>query len=61
MDDILVHDASENSHHLEHLRIIFQKIREAGSKPHFSKSVFFKRHLQHLEHSMSGEGIYSLK
>ena len=60
MDDALVKDASENDH-LEHLKLIFEKIREAGLKLKLSKCKFFKRHLQYLGHLISGEGIYLLK
>ena len=31
MDDVLVHDASQ-SDHLEHLKLIFQNIREVGMR-----------------------------
>ena len=60
MDDVLVHNASENDH-LEHLKLIFQKIREAGLKLNLSKCAFVKRYLQYQGHPISGEGIYSLK
>ena len=60
VDDVLGHDASE-SDHLEHLKLIFQMIREAGLKLNLSKCAFFKRLLQHLGHLISGEGIYPLK
>ena len=41
MDDVLVHDASKNNH-LEHLILIFQKIREAGLKLKLSKCTFLR-------------------
>ena len=50
------------SHHLKHLKMIFQKIREVGLKLKLSKcAVFFKRHFQYLGHLISGEGILLLK
>ena len=57
MDDLLVHNISENDH-LEHSKMIFQNIREAGLK---LKCTFFKRCLQYLGHLISGKGIYPLK
>ena len=39
LDDGLVHDGSTNDH-LEHLKLIFQKIREAGLKLKLSKCEF---------------------
>ena len=61
MDDVLVvHDASETDH-LEHLKMIFQKIREKGLKVKLSKCAFFKRHLQYSGHLISVEGILALK
>ena len=39
MEDEFVHDPSENSH-LEHLKLIFQIIREAGLKLKLSKCAF---------------------
>ena len=41
MDDVLVHNASENDH-LEHLKLIFQKNREAGLKLKLSKLCIFQ-------------------
>ena len=60
INDVLVHDSRENDH-LQHLKIIFQRIREVGLKLKLSKFAFFKRHLQYLGHLISGEGIYPLK
>ena len=60
MDDVLVHNSGENDH-LEHLKLIFQNIREVGSKLKLSKCTCFDRHLQNLRNLISGEGIYPLK
>ena len=59
MDDVLVHDSYQNDH-LEHLKMIFQNIREAGLKLKLSKCAFFKRQLQYLGHLIAGEGIYPM-
>ena len=40
MDYVLVHESSEKDH-LEHLKMIFQKIREAGLKLKLLKCAFF--------------------
>ena len=42
IDDILVHDFNEEDH-LEHLRMTFLKIREAGLKLKLSKCEFFSK------------------
>ena len=60
MDDVLVYNLSENDN-LEHLKMIFQNIREAGLKLKLSKRAFSKRHLNYLGNLISGDGIYPLK
>ena len=60
MDDVLVYDANKNDH-LDHLKLIFEKIREAGLKLKHLKYTFFKRHLQYYRTSFSGEGVYPFK
>ena len=60
MDDLLVNVANENDH-LEHLKLIFQKIREADLKLKPSRCAFFKRPLQYLGNLISSEVIYPLK
>ena len=47
IDDVLVHDASKHDH-LEHLKLISQKIREAGFQLKLSKCAVLKRHQQCL-------------
>ena len=41
LDNVLVHDSNEKDHQ-EHLRVIFQKIRETGLKLMWSKCAFSK-------------------
>ena len=60
MDDLFGHDASETDH-LEHLKRIFQKVREAGLTLNLSKCGFFKRHLLYLGYLISVEGIFPSK
>ena len=60
MDDVLVHDTGENNH-LEHLKLIFQKMSEAGMKVKVSKCAFSERHLQYLGHLILCEDKNLLK
>ena len=41
MDDVLLHNSSENDY-LEHLKMIFQQIRKVGLKLKLSKLAFLK-------------------
>ena len=59
MGNALVHDSNEE-HHLEHLKMIFLRIRK-GLKLKLSKYAFFKRHLQYLGHLISGVGNISFE
>ena len=43
--------------HLEYMRIIFQRLKEANLKLKESKCSFLKAHIQYLGHIISGEGI----
>ena len=49
LDDIIIFSKDEEEH-LEHLRIIFQHLKEAGLKLKTSKCNFIKRHIQYLGH-----------
>ena len=60
VDDILVHGTSKTDH-LEYLKMILQKIREAGLKLKLSKCAFFNRFMQYSGHLISGKGILSLE
>ena len=43
--------------HLEHLRKLFMKLREADLKLKEVKCNFLKKHMQYLGHIVSGKGI----
>ena len=43
--------------HLEHLRKLFMKLREADLKLKEVKCNFLKKHIQYLGHIVSGKGI----
>ena len=51
---------SKNEEHLEHLRIIFQRLREAGLKLKRSKCDFMKTQIQYLGHLISSNGMQAL-
>ena len=59
LDDILIF-SPDNKTHLEHLEVVFQRLREADLKLKASKCNFFKKHIQYLGHLISGEGIEPL-
>ena len=56
LDDILIYSPDEETH-LEHIKILFERLREADLKLKKSKCSFLKRHVQYLGHIISGEGI----
>ena len=59
LDDIIIFSKSEEEH-LEHLRIIFQRLKAVGLKLKRSKSDFMKKHIQYLGHLILEEGIQPL-
>ena len=59
LDDIIIFSKSEEEH-LEHLRIIFQRLKEAGLKLKRSKCDFMKTQIQYLGHLISSSGIQPL-
>ena len=59
LDDILIF-SPDNKTHLQHLELVFQRLREADLKLKASKCNFFKKHIQYLGHLVSGEGIEPL-
>ena len=59
LDDILIFSL-DNKTHLEHLEVVFQRLREADLKLKASECNFFKKHIQYLGHLVSGEGIEPL-
>ena len=56
LDDILVYSPDMETH-LEHLRSLFVKLREADFKLKEVKCNFLKKHIQYLGHMVSGKGI----
>ena len=59
LDDIIIFSQDE-SQHLEHLEIVFSRLREAGLKMKRSKCDFFKSEIHYLGHLISPEGISPL-
>ena len=56
IDDIIVFSPDMESH-LEHLRLLSERLRAADLKLKEVKCNFLKRHIQYLGHTVSGEGI----
>ena len=56
LDDVLIHSPDIESH-LQHMRILFQRLRKADLKHKDSKCNYFKTHVQYLGHLVSGKGI----
>ena len=59
LDDIIIFSKNEEEH-LKHIKIIFQKLKEAGLKLKESKCDFFKKEIHYLGHLISDKGIYPL-
>ena len=59
LDDILVF-SPEMETHLEHLKGLLVKLREADLKLKEVKCNFLKKHIQYLGHIVSGKGIKPL-
>ena len=59
LDDILVFSPNMETH-LEHLRSLFIKLREADLKLKEVKCNFLKKHIQYLGHIISGKGTTPL-
>ena len=58
LDDIIIF--SKDEEHLEHLRIIFQRLKEASLKLKRSKCDFMKTQIEYLGHLISSSGIQLL-
>ena len=58
-DDIIIFNKTEEEH-LEHLRIIFQRLKEASLMLEWSKCDFVKKQIQYLGHLISSNGIQPL-
>ena len=59
LDDVLIHSPDIETH-LQHMRVLFQRLREANLKLKDSKCNYFKTHVQDLGHLISGKGIKPL-
>ena len=59
LDDVLIHSPDIETH-LKHIRILFQRLRQADLKLKDSKCNYFKTHVQYLGHLVSGNGIRPL-
>ena len=59
LDDILVFSPDMKSH-LEHLRLLLERLRTTDQKLNEVKRYFLKRHIQYVGHIVSGEGITPL-
>ena len=55
LDDIIIFSKTEE--HLQHLEIIFQRLREAGLKLKQSKCSFMKLHIEYLGHLILENGV----
>ena len=56
LDDVLIHSPDIETY-LQHIEILFQRLREADLKLKDSKCNYFKTHVQYLGHLVSGKGI----
>ena len=59
LDDVLIHSPDIETH-LQHIRILFQRLRKADFKLKDSKCNYFRTHVQYLGHLVSGKGIKPL-
>ena len=59
LDDVLIHSPDIETH-LQHIKILFQRLREADLKLKDSKCNYFKTNVQYLGHLVSGKGIKPL-
>ena len=59
LDDIIIFSRNECKH-LQHIKIIFQKLIDAGLKQKESKCDFFKKEIHYLGHLISSGGIHPL-
>ena len=55
LDNIIIFSKTEE--HLQHLEIIFQRLRKAGLKLKWSKCSFMKLHIEYLGHLILENGV----
>ena len=56
LDDILIYSRNMDEH-LQHVRILFERMRQADLKLTKRKCNFLKAHVQYLGHYISGQGL----
>ena len=59
VDNLLIYSETEEEH-LRHIKLVFQKFREAGLKLKLLKCSFFKSQIKYLGHLISHKGIKPL-
>ena len=59
LDDIIIVSKDHESH-LENLKLVFQRLREAGLKVKITKCEFLKAKIKFLGHMVDGEGIHTV-
>ena len=57
LDDILVTGASEKEH-LEHLKLVLQRLEDVGLRLKRSKCQFMVSHVEYLGHHIDQEGLH---
>ena len=60
LDDILIY-SGDPERHLDHIQVVFGRLRMAQLKLKASKCNFLKKHIQYLGHLVSSEGIKPLE
>ena len=56
LDDVLIHSPDIETHQ-QHMRVLFQRLKEADLKLKDSKCNYFKTHVPYLGHLVSEKGI----
>ena len=56
LDDIIIY-SSNPEEHLEHIRMVFEKLHDAKLSMKLSKCHFFAKEIQYLGHILGSEGI----
>ena len=56
LDDIIIYSSTQEEH-LEHIRTVFEKLRDAKLSMKLSKYHFFAKEIQYLGHILGKEGI----
>ncbi len=59
LDDIIIGSKDQESH-LESLKLVLQKLEEAGLKAKLSKCEFPQAKIKLLHHVVDGEGIHTV-